>query len=225
MEKVTGYDILIDRDNNKVIKISVESEILREYNNILSLPESDFYYKDAEIHELSFNLESLFGEKEAKNTRMYSEKIGEPLLELHIRLVKGKTFHQILDGFRIRNKNINLPIIKKDIFILLLKRLTDLYFKVKDLNAKLFFHNDLNYNNIILEDDNFVLIDFRELTTINPQCLECESDLDAILNHIKDLIRLGRSNLEIFNWIDKNNLKYYINEENIPLLYQFLCQE
>jgi hypothetical protein len=222
MEKLNKYNILINRQYNKVIKFGNSSEIMREYNNILSLPNSDFYYKDVNICELSFNLNDYLDIDEVYSVEQYSKLNNEPIMELHICFVKGKTFQQIYEEYRSKNRDKHLPIIDKSYFFKLLKALLELYFKVKDLNSKLFFHNDLNSCNIIFNDDRFILIDFCDMTTIEPICMESDSDLDAIIEHINSLLSLGKFNINVQQWLNDNNLTFYLNEESIPLIYQLL---
>lgn len=219
MQKLDKYNnILIDIKQNKVIKFGLSSIIMKEYNNILSLPSSDFYYKDVEVHNLSFDLNYYLSEDEMYGIKEYNE----PIMELHIRFVKGNTFHQICDEYRSRYRDAHLPIIERTYFFKILRALLNLYFNVKDLNSKMFFHNDINYNNIIFNDDRFILIDFGEMTIIESNCIECDSDLDAIIYHINVMLILGKFNISIQKWLTDNNLPFHLNEESIPLVYQLL---
>lgn len=222
MQKLTHYDILINNELNKVIKFGIESNIMREYNNILSLPNSDFYYKDVEVSGLSFDLKEYLNEHEFRSLDNYTKLSNEKIIELHMCFVKGKTFNQIYEEHKTSNKTSNKLIIEKTYFFIILKALLELYFKVKDLNSKLFFHNDINGNNIIFDSDKFILIDFGEMTIINPDCIECDSDSAAIIQHINDLFGIGKFNISVQKWLLDNNLLFHINEESVPLLYQLL---
>ena len=212
-------NVFINKETNEVIKIDLKSHVLKECEYILNLPDSDFYYKVASFSKLSFNLEDYMSKKDVISNLNFAEENNEELYELHIQLVKGETIDKILSKYNLKVKGIKNQVISFDLFIQYLSAILDLFFKVRDLNSKLFFHNDLNYDNIIYENDRFVLIDFGESTIIKPDCIEGESDEDAILIIIHSLFKVGLKNNEVIKLIKEFDIDN-IEIKDIPLLYQ-----